>query len=321
MKSTPLISFIMPAKNVSTFIEMAIRGIINQSMNDWELIIIEDNSDDDTYEVAQSLIDNDDRIQLHKNTGKGKVSALNDGYEYTSASLIKCIDADDILHKNFIEYCIEYEFDAFCHSYYSISLDNKLIGIGNMNDMFIRADYNHCINNLIGMARWTWTIKRSIGNKIFPMPKDLPYEDMWFSLIIKKHCYNILNIKIPLYYYRQHTKQTYGGIYNYSKNIILYRSLRKLTLINALENNKHRLVDYNVNICINRAPYKLITEKNSSLLNLLNSNMPFKSKLKYFVLINIPILISIVKILRHSKFGLVHFGSTYIEYKKGKKHI
>lgn len=90
----PEVSVIMPAYNCGPFIEKAIRTILDQTFTDFELIVCDDGSRDDTYKVAQSI--NDKRIRLYRNeTNKGYLWTYNFLLTLTTAPLITCQDADD----------------------------------------------------------------------------------------------------------------------------------------------------------------------------------------------------------------------------------
>ena len=63
-RSTPLVSVIMPAYNAEPFIEEAISSVINQTVGDWELFVIDDGSTDRTREIVRTFADCDTRVKL-----------------------------------------------------------------------------------------------------------------------------------------------------------------------------------------------------------------------------------------------------------------
>jgi len=63
--SEPLVSVIMPAYNAENYIDTAIRSILNQTLTDWELLIVDDASTDRTYEIARSY--RDCRVKVIRN--------------------------------------------------------------------------------------------------------------------------------------------------------------------------------------------------------------------------------------------------------------
>ena len=76
-----MISFIIPAKNVSTYIEQALQPFLQGKSSDWELIIIEDHSTDKSFELISKLIEEHEAISVYRNSGVGKVQGLNMGLE------------------------------------------------------------------------------------------------------------------------------------------------------------------------------------------------------------------------------------------------
>ena len=63
----PLVSVIMPAYNASGFIEAAIRSVLSQTYENWELLVIDDCSTDNTCQIVEALALQDDRIRLFPN--------------------------------------------------------------------------------------------------------------------------------------------------------------------------------------------------------------------------------------------------------------
>ena len=98
----PLISICMPAYNAGRFITEAIISIMNQTYSNWELIIINDGSVDDTLEKAEKFIQ-DNRIKVFSQENKGQCAAANKAFSYSKGDFIKFFDADDILSPNFLE--------------------------------------------------------------------------------------------------------------------------------------------------------------------------------------------------------------------------
>jgi len=95
-KLPPLISVVMPVFNSEEFLPAAIESILNQTLKDFEFIIVYDQSDDDSLEVIRSYQSRDWRINLIIGDGKGLVSALNKGFESARGRYIARMDADDI---------------------------------------------------------------------------------------------------------------------------------------------------------------------------------------------------------------------------------
>jgi glycosyltransferase involved in cell wall biosynthesis len=90
----PKITVLMPAYNVAKYIGKAINSVLAQSFTDFELLIINDGSTDDTEKIIHSF--NDIRIRLINQPNRGVAAALNMGLLNAHAPLIARFDADDI---------------------------------------------------------------------------------------------------------------------------------------------------------------------------------------------------------------------------------
>ena len=105
--TTPLISVIMPVFNTRKYIEDAIKSIFYQTITDWELIIIDDNSNDGTYEYLKTLDDN--RIRLYRNNKNMHNSfTINRGIKLAIGKYIAKMDSDDICYPTRFENQLDY---------------------------------------------------------------------------------------------------------------------------------------------------------------------------------------------------------------------
>ena len=86
----------MPCFNAEASVARAIRSIQAQTINDWELIVVDDGSRDNSAAIVAAIAANDHRIQLIKRPHQGVVAASNTGFAAASAPLIARMDADDV---------------------------------------------------------------------------------------------------------------------------------------------------------------------------------------------------------------------------------
>lgn len=98
-----LISILTPFKNTSAFLEDCINSILNQSYTNWELIIVDDTSTDDSYKIVEKFANNDSRIILLKNSGNGIIDALQLAFKHSKGNYITRMDSDDIMLPNKLE--------------------------------------------------------------------------------------------------------------------------------------------------------------------------------------------------------------------------
>lgn len=91
----PLISVIIPAYNSAHFIGESIESVIDQTFDDWELLIINDGSTDQTKEIVNQYCRDDDRIKLISRDNSGVSVSRNFGASLAKGDLIAFLDADD----------------------------------------------------------------------------------------------------------------------------------------------------------------------------------------------------------------------------------
>ena len=91
------VSIIMPSYNAAKFIAASIQSVIEQTYNNWELLITDDCSKDDTVKIVEKFIVEDNRIKLFS-TGKnsGPACARNKSLENATGKYIAFLDSDDI---------------------------------------------------------------------------------------------------------------------------------------------------------------------------------------------------------------------------------
>jgi glycosyltransferase involved in cell wall biosynthesis len=88
-----IVSVLMPARNESGRIQIAIQSVLSQTLDDWELIVVDDGSSDETGAQAEAF--SDSRIRVVRCEGVGLPRALNLGLEFCGAPLTARLDADD----------------------------------------------------------------------------------------------------------------------------------------------------------------------------------------------------------------------------------
>ena len=111
-----LVSVIIPSFNSSKFIGETIESIIHQSHSNWELIIIDDGSEDNTVKIIQEFISNESRIKLIERyrDPKGAPTCRNIGIENSHGDYLIFHDSDDIL----ASWCLESRLNYFKKSFH-----------------------------------------------------------------------------------------------------------------------------------------------------------------------------------------------------------
>lgn len=103
----PLISIIIPAYNTEKYIEECIKSIINQTYQNWECIIIDDGSQDNTNSIIKNWTDLDSRISLYYQDNQGVSKARNLGIDAAKGKYMCFIDVDDWVEPNFLAFFID----------------------------------------------------------------------------------------------------------------------------------------------------------------------------------------------------------------------
>ncbi|TNJ45769.1 glycosyltransferase family 2 protein [Tamlana fucoidanivorans] len=91
----PLISVVLPVYNVAEYVDEAITSILNQTIQDFEILVIDDCSTDETLPVVKSFKDSRIRI-IEKSVNKGLIDSLNIGFKEAKGTYIARMDGDDI---------------------------------------------------------------------------------------------------------------------------------------------------------------------------------------------------------------------------------
>ena len=94
----PRVSVILPAYNARSWIYGAVSSILRQTYRDWELIVCDDGSTDDTADKVERLCAADRRLKLIRTSHAGIVSALNAAISSSSGEFLARMDADDLCH-------------------------------------------------------------------------------------------------------------------------------------------------------------------------------------------------------------------------------
>ncbi len=97
MQNNPIISIIMPLYNCEKFLKASVNSVISQRYKNWELIIVDDSSRDNSYQIAKQLANSEDRIKLYQmkqNSGVAKVR--NFAIKKARGDFISFLDSDDL---------------------------------------------------------------------------------------------------------------------------------------------------------------------------------------------------------------------------------
>jgi len=106
MIEAPFFSVVIPTYNRAWFIKKAIESVLAQSFQDFEIIVVDDGSTDDTESVVSGIASN--KIHYHKKNNAERAAARNFGAKKASGEYINFLDSDDILYANHLQEAYEF---------------------------------------------------------------------------------------------------------------------------------------------------------------------------------------------------------------------
>ena len=231
----PKVSVIMPAYNVEKYVADSIDSVLNQTYENFELIIIDDCSTDNTFCLLSEIAKTDIRIKLYKNEKNlGVADTRNRGFELAEGEYVALLDSDDIWRSEKLEkqIALAKKTDAeiiYC-SYAMIDEDGKTI-----NKQYIvpeKADFELLLEeNVIGCS--TVMLSKHVYKK-FRFMKEYYHEDYILWLTLLREHFRAVGLSEVFVDYRV-MKSSRSG--NKRKSAIMrwkiYREFLKMPLISA----------------------------------------------------------------------------------------
>jgi len=136
MKDSRLVSIIMPAYNCAKYIGETIESVLEQTYDNWELVIVDDNSSDNTEDVIKEYIKSNKKIVYYKLTvNSGAAAARNKAMELASGTYYAFLDSDDIWFPEKLEQQIS--FMKRSNAYFSCTAYTKIDEEGNSLERII----------------------------------------------------------------------------------------------------------------------------------------------------------------------------------------
>lgn len=230
------ISIIIPTYNEENVIENNIKSILKNDYKNYEIIVIDDNSTDNTKKIVKKFVDKYDNIRLFVKRGaKGKPQSLNEAYGKAKGDIILFLDADSILEKKYLESHISLfnnnKINMIFTDFTAYNYKNNFIN--EMQDIYFEFVRNILYSNLFSKMIFMGTgifIRKEILDKVMPIRSDSLVDDFHMALKLsdlKIKEYFILEPKVKMQYvssfsdlWNQHTRWYLGGykeIYNYIK--------------------------------------------------------------------------------------------------------
>ncbi len=233
-KKEDLVSVIMPAYNCEDFIGITLDSVINQTYQNWEVIVVDDCSTDITVEIVQGYIKKENRIRYHKlQENSGAAIARNKAIDLAKGKYMAFLDSDDVWFPEKLTKQISFmeanNYGFTCTSYTKIDEQGKYL-----NRTIIakpKSDYDGVLKTCPGNSTVIYNAEKLGKFKILDIKKRNDYV-MWLQ-VIKKEKY-LYGIKEPLGSHRIRTE----GLSSNKKSLVgyhwrIYRKIEKLSLVKS----------------------------------------------------------------------------------------
>ena len=322
MQITPKVSIIVPVYNVEQYLEKCIKSIINQTLRDIEIILVNDGSQDKSGEICELYKVKDNRVRVYHKDNAGVSSARELGVINASGEFVFFVDSDDWLEHDALSIihnkAVEENADLVSIGYFKDFQHKRIVA----KPLGYDCVYKGCdvketfLKRLVGptdtalanphkfdaFSSMKKLYKRSLiidNNLIFiDSKKIVPGEDLHFNIQFAYHASIIVHIESPLYHYRKEVEGSATGGYKanyFEKYKIRYDEYEKLIKQFGLDNSY--LEALNNRICCelislmlkesNPSNKKNILKKLSYIREHLNSRY-YKTKLVNFDISKMP---------------------------------
>lgn len=229
-----LVSIVMPAYNCSDFLGITLDSIIDQTYKNWEVIVVDDCSTDNTAEVVKEYMKKDERVKYHKlDKNSGAAVARNTAVELARGKYMAFLDSDDVwfpekLSKQ-ISFMEENNYLFTCTSYTKIDEEgkylNRTIGVRK------QSKYDDILKKNPGNSTVIYNAE-VIGKVTIPNIRKRNDYVMWLSVVKKAEM--LYGMEEPLASHRIRN----GSLSKKKANLVgyhwkVYREIEKLSLLKS----------------------------------------------------------------------------------------
>lgn len=212
-------SVVIPLYNKAPYIERAIDSVLSQTYNDWELVVVDDGSTDDSWNVFQELRTNklaevecERRLIAFSQSNAGVATARNNGVKKSTAPYICFLDADDWWTPDFLlqmKKLIDEIPDAGIYgvNYYLVKNGVRKVARIGVEDGFKKGIIDYCKIYARTMYMPLWTGAVSVPRNVFEEMRGFKPNlslgedfDLWIRIAL---CYPVVLNNTPLAYYNQ----------------------------------------------------------------------------------------------------------------------
>ena len=206
------VSIIVPIYNAQKTLERCIESILNQDFSDFELLLIDDGSKDDSGKICDVYAKKDHRVRVIHKENSGVSASRNLALQEAKGEYLQFLDADDWITPNatrlLVESLEQNHCDMVIADFYRV-IKERLSHKGSIDEdgVLSREEFaNFMMENPADFyygVLWNKLYKKSIIEKqqLCMNPKISWCEDFMFNLEYIRHCENIFVLQVPIYYY------------------------------------------------------------------------------------------------------------------------
>lgn len=208
MKEEKLISIIIPVYNAHGCLKRCVDSILEQTYSNIELLLVDDGSTDDSYEICKKYEQFDSRVHAYTKKNGGQASARNFALEHVKGEYLTFVDNDDWCEPemcyNLLHLALRYNADIVGGAEYTGDFANKSEEI----EVYSMKEYaNLLLPDTIGSHVLAHLFKKELfADKRFPYSKTV--EDMRLFTRIIRDCSVVVKTKSELYHYTIHENNT-----------------------------------------------------------------------------------------------------------------
>lgn len=207
---TPRVTVYIPSHNYGRFVASAIDSVLRQSFDDWELLVIDDGSNDNTAEVLK-FYDGHPQISIHTTPGIGLPAVCNYALTRARGDYLIRLDGDDLFDENILLVLVNY----LDHNLGDALVFPDYYLIDEFGDVFAHErrqriyEQNHVLDMPPNGA--CTLIRKAILDKIGGYREDIGAQDgfdLWSRI---RDTHSAGNVNLPLFFYRRHGENLTGN--------------------------------------------------------------------------------------------------------------
>jgi glycosyltransferase involved in cell wall biosynthesis len=199
------ISLIIAAYNRAAFVGKTIESVLNQSRGDFELVVWDDGSTDDTFDVARDAARGDPRVRVMQGANQGAADAINSAARHVSAPYFGWIDSDDFLANTALE---ETSASLDARPEIGVVYTNYLVidPAGNVQGEGSRCKVPYSKDRLLVdfMTFHFRLMRRPLFDQVGQLDPSLPYAEDYDLCLRLSEITPFHHLARPLYFYRVH---------------------------------------------------------------------------------------------------------------------